>query len=494
MKVFIFTEGGENIGFGHITRCLALAEAFEEKGVIPEFFVHGDKSAEFLLKGKKYRIIDWIKRQQYVLNLINSQDLTIVDSYISDSSFYENLSRKRSGSLYIDDNARIPYPCGYVVNGNIYGEKLKYKRKQNSRYLLGPRYAILRKSFWGAMKYRIRKKINNILITFGGADPKNLTPKVLESIIDNYPDIHKRILIGPGFKNIKQIQRVADKKTHCIYNPDVKKIKKIMMLSDICISAGGQTLYELARIGIPTIAVAVGENQFNNVKEWERTGIIKYAGKWKDKSIVSKILQGFESYIPYEKRVVCQDKGAGVIDGKGAKRICKFILDRLEIKMRKCRDADCYDLWKWRNHPDIRRMCFNSKKITYKEHKRWFKKSKEDKNATIYIAENTGGEKLGQVRFNLSQNKDGLAYININLNPIFIGRGLGCEIIKLATQQFIKSNKKVKDVFAEILSTNEASKRSFKKARFVFSRHDYVKNEKICIFKYRGSYERFPKK
>jgi len=31
MKVFIITEGSKNTGFGHITRCLSLYQAFEEK-------------------------------------------------------------------------------------------------------------------------------------------------------------------------------------------------------------------------------------------------------------------------------------------------------------------------------------------------------------------------------------------------------------------------------------------------------------------------------
>lgn len=31
MKVFILTEGGKDIGFGHITRCLSLYHAFEER-------------------------------------------------------------------------------------------------------------------------------------------------------------------------------------------------------------------------------------------------------------------------------------------------------------------------------------------------------------------------------------------------------------------------------------------------------------------------------
>ena len=40
MKVFIITEGSKNIGFGHITRCISLYQAFEERGIIPEFIIN----------------------------------------------------------------------------------------------------------------------------------------------------------------------------------------------------------------------------------------------------------------------------------------------------------------------------------------------------------------------------------------------------------------------------------------------------------------------
>ncbi len=50
MKVIILTEGGEKIGFGHITRGIALCEAFEEKCINPELLVDGDNSIFVLLK------------------------------------------------------------------------------------------------------------------------------------------------------------------------------------------------------------------------------------------------------------------------------------------------------------------------------------------------------------------------------------------------------------------------------------------------------------
>jgi UDP-2,4-diacetamido-2,4,6-trideoxy-beta-L-altropyranose hydrolase len=53
MKIFIVTEGGKGIGFGHITRCTSIYQAFEQKGLIPEFVINGDNSVKDLLPDKK---------------------------------------------------------------------------------------------------------------------------------------------------------------------------------------------------------------------------------------------------------------------------------------------------------------------------------------------------------------------------------------------------------------------------------------------------------
>ena len=42
MNVFIITEGGKNIGFGQITRCLSLYQTFKERGIKPKFIINGD--------------------------------------------------------------------------------------------------------------------------------------------------------------------------------------------------------------------------------------------------------------------------------------------------------------------------------------------------------------------------------------------------------------------------------------------------------------------
>ncbi|HIE58998.1 MAG TPA: UDP-2,4-diacetamido-2,4,6-trideoxy-beta-L-altropyranose hydrolase, partial [Hydrogenothermaceae bacterium] len=261
IKVYILTEGSSNIGFGHITRCLSLYQAFEEKGIKPKLIINGDDSIIDLIKNTDYKIINWIKNKDKILHEIQNADIVVIDSYLADKSFYEIVSNTVRIPIYIDDNKRIDYPKGIVVNGNIHAKELNYPKKDEVIYLLGTQYTPLRKEFWEVPEKEIKKNVESIMITFGGDDIRNMTPKVLKLLVNNYPNLKKNVVIGKGFKNIEEINSVADKNTNLIYYPDATKMKDIMLKSDIAISAGGQTLYELARVGVPTIAIAVADNQ-----------------------------------------------------------------------------------------------------------------------------------------------------------------------------------------------------------------------------------------
>ena len=92
MKVIILTEGGKNIGFGHITRCSALYQAFEEKGIIPEFIVNGDDSILDLLSDKRHQIFNWIEKKEYLFDYIKNADIVIIDSYLAEKDIYERIS------------------------------------------------------------------------------------------------------------------------------------------------------------------------------------------------------------------------------------------------------------------------------------------------------------------------------------------------------------------------------------------------------------------
>mgnify|MGYP001608926932 FL=1 len=148
MKVKIVTEGGNNIGFGHITRCSALYEAFEEKEIPIQMFINGDSSIESLLNGKKYHIFNWLEQKKQFYKKFKSSDIVIIDSYLADYDFYKYISDFTKFSAYFDDYGRINYPKGTIINGAIFSEEIYDSLDEQHHYLLGSNFIPLRKVFW----------------------------------------------------------------------------------------------------------------------------------------------------------------------------------------------------------------------------------------------------------------------------------------------------------------------------------------------------------
>jgi len=183
---------------------------------------------------------------------------------------------------------------------------------------LGIKYTPLRKEFWDVPEKNIKEKVKSLMVTFGGSDTKNMTPKVMKLLNKEYPELNKNVIIGKAFQNIDDIKKCVDKNTNLIYYPDAEKMKEIMLEVDIAISAGGQTLYEFARIGVPTIGVCIAENQLGNIREWENIDFLEYVGWYTKKNIIKNIDKLLKNMQDIKIRESKSKTGRKVIDGKGS--------------------------------------------------------------------------------------------------------------------------------------------------------------------------------
>ncbi len=285
--------------------------------------VAGDHSVRGILEGKNYVIFDWHKGWKEVLKKLKDYHAVVVDSYMAREEIYEDISQVVSSKLYIDDYKRIDYPSGVVLNGSIYAYELDYPKKEGVRYFLGPKYVPLRSAFWKVGRKRIRKRPKRILITFGGDDLRNMTPKVLSLLKENFIGLEFLVVVGKGFNNRELILSMADARTKIFEGLTAEGMRDLMLYADMAISAGGQTTYELARVGTPAVLVAVAENQLLNCKGWEKAGFAIYAGWWEEGKLFEKILTYTERLVDFELRNAMSKKGKKLVDGQGAKRVVK---------------------------------------------------------------------------------------------------------------------------------------------------------------------------
>ncbi|MFN4151394.1 MAG: UDP-2,4-diacetamido-2,4,6-trideoxy-beta-L-altropyranose hydrolase [Candidatus Sericytochromatia bacterium] len=324
-KVFILTEGGKGIGFGHITRCTSIYQAFEESYINPKFIINGDDSIIDLVNNFNYSIFNWIDNFEELKDDLLDSDIILVDSYKANSEIYKEISNISKLSVYFDDFNRIEYPKGIIINGAIGAENLDYSN-QTSKLLLGTNYTPLRKVFWEESKKEIKEEINSIMITFGGDDMRNLTPKVLKEISTNFPKLIKNIIIGKSFNNIQEIKNNSDENTILHFFPSPSELKKIMIESDIAISAGGQTLYELASVGTPAIIVSIADNQNNSINGFIEKNLFYYSGEYKDLILLKTLIEKINEMKNYYIRNIFYKNMTKNINSNGSKIIVKKIL------------------------------------------------------------------------------------------------------------------------------------------------------------------------
>ncbi|WP_392534976.1 GNAT family N-acetyltransferase [Nostoc sp. C117] len=138
-------------------------------------------------------------------------------------------------------------------------------------------------------------------------------------------------------------------------------------------------------------------------------------------------------------------------------------LEGEELKLRLVSKEDCKLLWEWANDPEVRASAFSLEPIPWETHIQWFTKKLKDENCYIFIALDKQYIPIGQVRFDMLNNKE--AEIDLSLERKKRGLGYGSLLINIAINSF-STFTTVQIVHAFIKPNNKASMQAFQKAKF----------------------------
>lgn len=337
MRILIRTDGGPNIGMGHVMRTLTLAK--ELKKYFDVAFVCRtelqdktfNQNGEFADGVHKIQVLGFkilfIRDDKVLEDLAELKaDILITDSYDVTEDYFTETKKMFSKTIYIDDMCLYNFKnTDMIINQNINAEDLDYKLNAGTSYLLGCNYTILREEFRNSNVNYIKRKAREIMITFGGSDPFLLTLKTLYYLKDEPYNFH--VVVGPAF-NTEYINKLKSYEAYSninfYYNANMRAL---MQKSDICISAAGSTLYELCSMGVPSISVIIAENQIKVAEKFDSMQIIKNLG-WHNEINKEKIIGELgELSKSYGKRKEISLKARNLVDGEGTLRIVEKILD-----------------------------------------------------------------------------------------------------------------------------------------------------------------------
>lgn len=356
-------DGGKNVGMGHVMRCLSLAHAFQRKGHKVYFFSKLDEGIE-KVRRENFDVIRLPSVEQEtegffygnpdhladeaneIIGLLSKYqiDIFLIDSYNVSEEYFLALKSYVSRLVYIDDVNKFSYPVDIIINGNITGEYLGY-RKHNEKQLLllGPSYNMIRSEFSNLPLRIVNEKVEEIMLTTGGADPYYTTGKLLNILLHNeqFNKFRFNVLVGSGFTNSRDLVKLRQSHDNVFLYansalaanfPDIiySEVSLIMLRSDLAISAGGSTLYEFAACGTPVMAFILADNQEFIVHKMDELGYVKNLG-WYNQMDDYQIIDSLKDMINnYQRRKEMSRKGQRLLDGKGSEKIVRSIIRALQ--------------------------------------------------------------------------------------------------------------------------------------------------------------------
>lgn len=332
-KLLLRVDGSHKLGMGDVVSTLNLVKKLEDFEILFVSKYKGgvDKIKRFNYNVKKIPESINLEEEIKIIKKINTRfkaDIIIIFLIREDYQDYCKEICKLAKTMIIDFFGDIEIYSDILVNWDILPEKQHYiKKNKNTIYCLGPKYFILKEEFnkYCNLNKIIKDEVKNVLITMGGSDSKNLTPKIIDSL-KNFKKINFNVVIGPAFKNKDKIMNMLNKNDlnfNLINNPN--DICKFIFDSDLVISSGGNTSFELAAMKTPFISISNAIWEIKRLKKMEKIGICKYVGDWTEFN-KGEIYTIFENLVNNKKeRERMSYNCKGLVDGKGIERLLKLI-------------------------------------------------------------------------------------------------------------------------------------------------------------------------
>lgn len=248
-KVAFYVNGNNKRGTGHIYRVLELADEFNCK---PDIYfdinqtnieIFGTTTHNLIAVDGISDLFKKCKEKQY--------DLFINDILTTSIDYMIGLKRVLPNAKIVnfEDDGEGTYKADLVFNALYHDSNLPQVK-------VGEAYYICSKSFLFYNPIKINEEVKNVLITFGGADPQNYTDRLLKIIsTEEYKNYNFKVILGRAKQNVETLMNY-NKYDNINVLYDIKNMPEIMSSCDIAITSRGRTGYELAILGIPTIAMS----------------------------------------------------------------------------------------------------------------------------------------------------------------------------------------------------------------------------------------------
>ena len=344
MRVVFRVDASGDVGFGHLSRCINLAEVLRSRGNEVLFICREDEAKSFrALEDRLFATVllpmlpvgETVNQQEDAQQTIQAlqgerPDWLVVDSYTLDKDWEQLLRPHVAKIAVIEDLSGREHDCDLLIDQN-YSERSaasfeKFVPK-TCELLLGPRFALIGDQFrkLRRLKSKPAPELKRIFVFCGGSDPQNLTQQVIDEIsCSELSNIAVDVVVGAQNKTFNREAALKLNANIEIHNAG-GEFARIMSIADLAIGAGGTTSWERMCLGIPSIIASIAENQNSACEKLGRDGLINYLGtqpSLKPGAIRDAVVEAKTSFASLFDQV---ERGQILVDGRGCERVAEVM-------------------------------------------------------------------------------------------------------------------------------------------------------------------------
>jgi len=284
-RVAIRVDASVEMGVGHLTRCVTLANSLAGEGAKVRFIMRAHAAVfSGLVEAGGHQVVlladpepghhsrgaadhdyaNWLpvpwrrdaEQTREAIGQMGDIDWLIVDHYALDAGWERAQRRVGLRILAIDDLANRAHDCDILLDQNLApGVETRYRSllPVTCRPLLGPRYALLRPEFSVLRRSLAARSglVKRILICFGGTDPSNETGKALSGVRRlSVAGLALDVVIGRGNPNVDLVARQCREIEGATLHHGADNMAELMARADLAIGAGGVMSWERCCLGL----------------------------------------------------------------------------------------------------------------------------------------------------------------------------------------------------------------------------------------------------
>jgi len=289
-RILFVVSGYSEIGMGHIYRSLLLADNILNHEVL------------FLVDSQSQLGLEKIRHTFYKAHIQQTDDLlaeiykltpdvVITDALDTTKDYIKSLSDRNILTINFEDLGTGSPHCDILINA------LYHVDQPRTNEYVGYKYFCARSEFILSQTSTAKSDIAEVLISFGGTDPNNLTKKVIDSIYDycRQENINIVVVAGLGFESLDTLSTYDNIQLY----QNVSNISEYMNRADLAFTSAGRTTYELAIVATPSIVLAQNERELQHTFPSAETGFV-HMGLGSDCSR-DAILQSFKNLVTDSK-------------------------------------------------------------------------------------------------------------------------------------------------------------------------------------------------